>query len=108
MEEDTKAELHKHAAEWYSYVDYAVQAEHLQRANSYEAAQAYLLAATNLYNIFHLEQAKKYAHWGLEAATATTDNELFSGNLTSTGNEHIEEQLQQLLENIELQCHTQT
>ena len=74
MEDDTKHELHSQAAEWYAYVDYSIRAEHLDKSNSDEAADAYLNAATNLFDIVHLEYAIKCAKRGLELATLANDD----------------------------------
>jgi len=101
MEEETKLELHTQAAEWYAYVDISIQAEHLHRAKSDQAAQAYLRAANHLYDIFHLERARKYTQLGLQAAAEMGGDKIPYSNLIPNDNELIIGQLEQLLENID-------
>ncbi|MFV2058230.1 MAG: serine/threonine-protein kinase PknK, partial [Thiohalomonadales bacterium] len=100
MEEETKNDLHLQAAEWYAYVDIAIQAEHLHRAKSNQAAEVYLQAASHLYDIFHLERARKYTKLGLQADAEIREDNIQHGNLIPNESEYIKEQLEQLLENI--------
>lgn len=68
-------ELHRRAADWFSNSDLVLQAEHLDRAEDPAAARAYIEAAREQAQLFHLDQSLKLAGRGL--AVASDDREKY-------------------------------
>jgi tetratricopeptide (TPR) repeat protein len=68
-----RAELHRGAADWYGERDPTLRAEHLDRAEAPEAAQAYLAAASARAAAFHYERALGLAERGAALARDAAD-----------------------------------
>jgi class 3 adenylate cyclase/tetratricopeptide (TPR) repeat protein len=65
----TKKELHQNAANWFADRDITLHAQHLDRAESPEAAGAYAEAALSHAQSFHFEKALELVGRGKELAT---------------------------------------
>lgn len=68
-----RKELHERAAEWFSEIDSLLYAEHLERAGSPLAANAYVEAARAQMQLFHFEQALRLAERGIAVANQKAD-----------------------------------
>ena len=68
-----RKELHERAAEWFSEIDSLLYAEHLERAGSTLAANAYVEAARAQMQLFHFEQALRLAERGIAVANQKAD-----------------------------------
>jgi len=68
-----RKELHERAAEWFSEIDSLLYAEHLERAGSPLAANAYVEAARAQMQLFHFEQALRLAERGIAVAHQKAD-----------------------------------
>jgi tetratricopeptide (TPR) repeat protein len=68
-----RRELHRRAAEWYADRDPVLRAEHLDRAEDPEAAQAYLAAARSQATEYRQEAALQLVERGLALAFDRTD-----------------------------------
>jgi class 3 adenylate cyclase/tetratricopeptide (TPR) repeat protein len=68
-----RAELHRAAATWYGERDPTLRAEHLDRAEVPDAAQAYLIAARAQADALHLERALALAERGVALAREAVD-----------------------------------
>jgi class 3 adenylate cyclase/tetratricopeptide (TPR) repeat protein len=64
----TRSELHVRAAEWFADHDPTLRAQHLDRAESRDAPQAYLEAAQGQETLYHYERALRLIERGLEIA----------------------------------------
>jgi len=68
-----RRELHQRAAEWYADRDPVLRAEHLDRAEDPEAAQAYLAAARSQATEYRQEAALQLVERGLTLASDRID-----------------------------------
>lgn len=64
--------LHLLAARWYKNTDSVLYAQHLDKAESDQAAEAYLTATEHLIELYQYDGAEKLARRGREIATKTT------------------------------------
>jgi class 3 adenylate cyclase/tetratricopeptide (TPR) repeat protein len=64
----TRSDLHARAAEWFADYDPILRAQHLDRAESRDAPQAYLEAAQGQASLYHYEHALRLIERGLELA----------------------------------------
>jgi len=62
---DQLKSLHRRAASWFASFDIGLQAEHLDRAGSPNAAAAFLRAAQERADLYHYEQARTFVERGL-------------------------------------------
>jgi class 3 adenylate cyclase/tetratricopeptide (TPR) repeat protein len=79
-----RRELHAKAARWFAGRDPVTQAEHLERAESSEAPQAYLAAARCEAAEYRYDMAQRLAERGLDIAKTTADRsalECFRGEV---------------------------
>jgi len=68
-----RKELHERAAEYFSEIDSLLYAEHLERAGSPLAANAYVEAARAQMQLFHFEQALRSTERGIAVANQKVD-----------------------------------
>ncbi len=68
-----RCSLHLLAADWYSDKDSLLYAKHLDKAESEDAANAYLKAAEHLMKLYQYDSAEKMACRGLEIASKVED-----------------------------------